>query len=148
MADNEQGVIELSDDDEQNESDEEQELSREHGSKKNLQPLENATSVVWKFFGFLAGQDGRILEPDKRKRTEVYCNKCYARVKYTGGTSNLRYHLERHHLTEYTQALSEQASETSSSGHSSAPLDKCSKTSELNTEQTITSSFRKMTPLP
>ena len=121
--------------------------------KKNLQPLENATSIVWKFFGFLAGQDRRILkpdpEPDKRKRMEVYCNKCYARVKYTRG-SNLRYHLKKHHLTEYTQALSEQASEFSNNinGHSSALLAKRSKTSKLSTEQTITSSFRKMTPLP
>ena len=64
-------------------------------------------------------------------------------MKYTRGTSNLRYHLERHHLTEYTQALSEQSSEASNSGHSSAPLAKRSKTSELNTEQTITSSLGK-----
>ena len=46
MADNEQGVIELSDDGEEKESDEEQELSQEHGLKKNLQPLENATPLL------------------------------------------------------------------------------------------------------
>ena len=34
MADNEQGVIESSDDEENEESGEEQELIREHGSKK------------------------------------------------------------------------------------------------------------------
>ena len=116
--------------------------------QKNLQPLENATSVVWKFFGFLVGQDGEILEPDKQKWMEVYCNKCHVHLKYTGGSSNLRYHLKKHHLTEYTHTLSEQASETSNSGHSSAPLAERSKTSKLSTEQIITSSCRKMTPLP
>ena len=76
------------------ESGEEQELSREHGSKsskKNLQPLENATSVVWKFLAFW----WKILEPEKGKQTEAYCNKCYAPLKYTGGSCNLRYHLEK-----------------------------------------------------
>jgi len=69
------------------------------GREKNLWLLENATSIVWKFFGFLAGQDGRIMEADKRKQTEVYCNRCYVCLKYTGGTINLRYHLKKHHLT-------------------------------------------------
>ena len=43
-------------------SGEEQELNREHGSKgskKNLQPLENATSVVWKFLAFWWAKMGR-----------------------------------------------------------------------------------------
>ena len=56
MADNED-VIELSDGEESSEKEEPSRESREHGSgdrEKNLQPLENATSVVWKIFGFLA----------------------------------------------------------------------------------------------
>ena len=128
MMDNKDNVIELSDDEESSEEELSKD-SREHGSKgrqKKLQLLENITSVVWKFFRFMAGQDGKILELDKQNHTEVYCNKRYAHIKYTRDTSNIRYHLEKHHLTEYTQALSKQATEASNSGHSSAPLTKCS----------------------
>jgi len=88
------------------------------------------------------------MEADKRKRTEVYCNRCYACLKYTRGTSNLRYHLEKHHLTEYTQALSMEQASHENSCHSSVPSAKCSKVSKSSSEQTITNSFRKMTPLP
>ena len=34
-----------------------------------------ATSVVWKFFGFDADDDGRILVADKRKQKAVTCIK-------------------------------------------------------------------------
>jgi len=42
----------------------------------NLKLLEGATSIVWKFFGFEADEDGRILIADKRKRRAVTCNRC------------------------------------------------------------------------
>ena len=146
MADNDHDVIELTDDEESSEDQERGRHSRENGRERNLQPLENVTSVVWRFFRFLAGPDGRILEPDKRKQTEVYCNRCYMRLKYTGGTSNLRYHLEKHHLSEYTQAAHE--ADGTDSGHSSVPPAKRTKATKSSPEQTITSSFKKMTPLP
>jgi len=62
MADNKENMIEFSDDEV---SSEDGEQDKEHGRKRNLQPLENATSIVWKFFRFLVGQDGKIMEPDK-----------------------------------------------------------------------------------
>ena len=145
MADNDHDVIELTDDEESSEDQERGRHSRENGRERNLQPLENVTSVVWRFFRFLAGPDGRILEPDKQKQTEVYCNRCYMRLKYTGGTSDLRYHLEKHHFSEYTQASHEAYGNSS---HSSAPLAKRAKATKLSPEQTITRSFKKMTPLP
>jgi len=39
-----------------------------------LKPLEGATRVVWKFFGFKADQDERILVADKKKWRAVTCN--------------------------------------------------------------------------
>ena len=38
-------------------------------------PLEKAKSPVWKYFGFLA-QEGKFLEPDKKKRQTVHCVLC------------------------------------------------------------------------
>ena len=119
MADDYHDVIELIDDEESSEDEKRGRHSRENGRMRNLQPLEYANSVVWRFFGFLAGLEWRILEPDKQKRTEVYCNRCYTHLKYTGGTSNLRYHLEKHHLYEYTQASHEV--DSTDGGHSSVP---------------------------
>ena len=46
-------------------------LKVEESVNRNLQPLEGATSVVWKFFGFDADKDGRIFVTEKRKRTTV-----------------------------------------------------------------------------
>ena len=51
---------------------------------RNLQPLEGATSVVWKFFSFDADKDGQILVTEKRKRTTVSCIRCKKKLKYTG----------------------------------------------------------------
>ena len=57
-------TLELWNSDSENESEVE---TLENNSNKNLQPLEGATSVVWKFFGFDADKDSRILVSDKRK---------------------------------------------------------------------------------
>ena len=65
-------------------------LDSESGSEvetsvnRNLQPLEGATSVVWKFFGFDVDKDGQILVTEKRKRTTMSCNRCKKKLKYTG----------------------------------------------------------------
>ena len=42
----------------------------------NLQSLEGATSIVWKFYGFEADNDGRILVAAKRKRRAVTFKQC------------------------------------------------------------------------
>ena len=62
--------------------------SDEVETNMSLQPLEGATRVIWKFFGFDADKDGQILVSKKRKRTNVSCNRCNKKLKYTGGTSN------------------------------------------------------------
>ena len=38
-----------------------------------LLPLENSTSLVWKFFGF-PSHDGKMIERDKKKRKRVFVN--------------------------------------------------------------------------
>ena len=53
-------------------------------TNRNLQQLEGATSVVWKFFGFNTDKDGQILIPEKRKHSNVSCNRCDKKLKYTG----------------------------------------------------------------
>jgi len=44
-------------------------------SVEEFLPLEGAVSAVWKFFGFPA-RNGKIPEPDKRKRKRVHCKIC------------------------------------------------------------------------
>ena len=95
-------TVELGNLDSENETEVE---TLENNSNKNLQPPEGTTSVVWKFFGFDADKDGRILVSDKRKQTNVNFNRCKKKLKYTGGTSNLHYHLDKHHKAEYEQAI-------------------------------------------
>ena len=68
MADEHEEPVELSSESSDSESD-------VQSTSRNLQPLEGATSVVWKFFGFEADDDGRILVADKRKRRAVTCKR-------------------------------------------------------------------------
>jgi len=49
---------------------------------RNLKPLEGASSVVWKFFGFYVDNDGRILVADKRKQKAVTCIRCNKKLRY------------------------------------------------------------------
>ena len=44
---------------------------------------------------------GKFLEPDKKKRTTVHCKLCTKVLKYSGNTTNLRYHLELSHRAEF-----------------------------------------------
>ena len=64
--------------------------------EKKLLPLEGCKSEVWKHFGFPA-KDGKFIEPDKKKRKDVFCKICYQPLKYCGNTTNLIYHLREKH---------------------------------------------------
>jgi len=89
---------------------------------ETLLPLENSTSVVWKHFGF-PSRDGRMIEPDKKKRKRVYCKLCKRDYSYVGNTTNLWQHLEECHVETFREAKEEakQASEESSSSSATAP---------------------------
>lgn len=62
---------------------------------KELLPLEGATSAVWNHFGFPSHQ-GKITV-EKKKREFVHCKLCPQVLRYSGSTTNMRYHLEEHH---------------------------------------------------
>ena len=135
MADEHEEPVEFSSESSDSESD-------VQSMSGNLQPLEGAASVVWKFFGFEADNDGRILVADKRKRRAVTCKRCKKKLKYTGGTSNLHFHLREHHRSEYegaVQASTEEMPQCSMKRVVSAP----------GTPQiTIQDSLAKAIPLP
>ena len=90
-----------------------------------LLPLENSTSVVWKFFGF-PSCDGKMMESDKKKRKRVFCKLCKRDYSYVGNTTNLWQHLEEGHINEFRQAKEESKkdneSNLSSDKNNSHPL--------------------------
>ena len=62
--------------------------------KKNVFTIVNAPpnfrSAVWKVFGFTK-------YGDKVSSDEIACKECKTKMKYTGSTSNLNFHIQRHH---------------------------------------------------
>ena len=70
---------------------------------EDLTRLEGSKSIVWDFFVF-PRKDGKYIEPDKKKRTEVHCQSCKQILKYSGNTTNPRFHLDSHHCKEFKEA--------------------------------------------
>ena len=103
-------------------------------SSTELLPL--ATSGVWRYFGFPL-KDGKFLEPDKKKRTSVHCKLC---TKYAENTTNLRYHLEHNHRSEF------QALQVSQEPQREAAQKRAVASS--SSQQSITSAFHAQTPIP
>ena len=63
---------------------------------------------------------GNFTEPDKKKRTNVYCKLCPKVLKYSGNTTNMRYHLELNHRAQF---LLLQENKKKESGESSTSSD-------------------------
>ena len=105
--------------------------------KTDLLPLEGALSSVWSYFGFLA-KDGRFVEPDKKKRTTVHCKLCARVLKYAGNTTNLRFHLENTHRTQF-QAL--QQAKKDDMRRKTVPTRQA-------VQQSIPAAFQSLIPLP
>ncbi|XP_042190067.1 E3 SUMO-protein ligase ZBED1 [Callorhinchus milii] len=59
-----------------------------------------AKSKVWKYFGFDTDAEGCILQWKK-----IYCRVCRAQIAYSGNTSNLSYHLEKNHPSEFHEVV-------------------------------------------
>src|SRR5699024_8246657 len=55
-------------------------------------PLPHARSEVWTYFGFVADQDGQILD-----RSKVVCRLCSSSFCYSGNTTNFYSHLKSMH---------------------------------------------------
>ena len=85
---------------------------------QELLPLEGNKSQVCKHFGFPA-KNGEIIE--KKDRKNVACKRFFITTKFSGYTTNLRFHLKEHHR----------------SACESLPTDKSSKQSTSTSQSTI-----------
>ena len=67
-----------------------------------LLPKKNAKSKVWVHFGFFGNAEGEITD-----NKHVVCRLCAPLGKkpipYSGGTTNMYSHLERHHPVQYSE---------------------------------------------
>uniref|UniRef100_UPI00398E5619 E3 SUMO-protein ligase ZBED1-like n=1 Tax=Pristiophorus japonicus TaxID=55135 RepID=UPI00398E5619 len=63
-----------------------------------------AKSKVWKYFGFDTDAEGCIMQWKK-----IYCRICRAQIAYSGNTSNLAYHLEKNHPSDFYQVVKSNA---------------------------------------
>ena len=61
-------------------------------STLQIVPLPHARSEVWTYFGFVADQEGQILD-----RTKVVCRLCSSSFCYSGNTTNFYSHLKSMH---------------------------------------------------
>ena len=80
-------------------------MATSESARVELLPLEGSVSPVWKYFGFPA-ENGKFLEPDKKKRKRVHCKLCHRVFSYVHNTTNLRQHLQESHRVEYVEAKS------------------------------------------
>ena len=74
-----------------------------------LVTLPDATSRVWKFFGFETDENGAIVN-----RTRVKCCVCDVSITYSRNTTNLTYHLLTTHKNEYESIAPETTGQSSS----------------------------------
>ena len=85
---------------------------------RQLKPLSSCKSKVWKYFAFLANDSGVIIN-----KKEVYCRICEQSLSYSGNTTNLFYHLQANHETEYTEVAPKKKTIEDTPSHSnSSPL--------------------------
>lgn len=96
-------------------------------------PLEKAKSPVWRFFGFPA-RDEKFIEPDKKKRSSVYCRLCRQELSYKGNTTNMLVHLQYNHRQEYNEV---KATDSGVSGVTKASQQ----------QPTIAKAFERLTPI-
>ena len=75
---------------------------------QELLPLEGSSSAVWKYFGFPAINGKIVIE--KKERDKVHCKLCSRVIKYSGSTTNLRFHLKEHHRSVFNSLPSPDSS--------------------------------------
>jgi len=85
-------------------------MSSSTSSNIELLPLEGCSSVVWEYFGFPSCK-GKFLKLDKKKQTSIHCKICGEVLKYTGNTTNLQYHIQHGHQSEYKNMMETEAPE-------------------------------------
>ena len=57
-----------------------------------VKPDFKTKSELWKYFGFRSDNTGRIIN-----KKEIICRKCKTVIAYCGNTTNMAYHMKRHH---------------------------------------------------
>ena len=57
-----------------------------------VKPDFKTKSELWKYFGFRSDSSGKITN-----KKEIICRKCKAVIAYCGNTTNMAYHMTRHH---------------------------------------------------
>ena len=62
---------------------------------------DSVKSPVWQYFGFYKSSSGVI------QREKAVCRLCHSQLSYSGNTTNLRTHVERHHPIEHKLLNSE-----------------------------------------
>ena len=73
----------------------------------------SSRSKIWKYFGFLTGDNGQVIvTPDKAicelcDEHVAICELCDEHVKHSNNTTNLLTHLKRHHFIQYEEIISE-----------------------------------------
>ena len=113
-------------------------------------PSFKTKSEIWTYFGFIADSDGVI--SDKKK---IACRICRTVIAYSGNTSNMTYHLQRQHSSEYDKYLKRSGkAKNNDNSFSDSPG-----TSEVVSEQagegtsepkqiTLSAAFKRAAPLP
>ena len=57
-----------------------------------VKPDFKTKSELWKYFGFRSDNSGKIIN-----KKEITCRKCKTVIAYCGNTTNMAYHMRRHH---------------------------------------------------
>lgn len=68
-----------------------------------LQAPSSLKADVWTYFGFKANENSQGMD-----KTSAICKYCNAAVRYSGNTTNLRAHLQRHHADKLAALQSQQ----------------------------------------
>ena len=60
--------------------------------QQNLLSHPRGKSKCWRFFGFCVDDDGKITDIK-----QILCRLCSAGLSYCGNTTNMKYHIQKHH---------------------------------------------------
>ena len=109
-------------------------------------PTFKTKSEIWAYFGFMADSHGAI--SDKKK---IACWLCQTIIAYFGKTSNMTYHLQRAHSSEYEKYLKRTGKESNSdisSSDSSVTSEQASNNASEVKQITLSTAFKRAALLP
>ena len=105
------------------------------GQQKNLLGHPRGKSKCWRFFRFRTDDDGKIID-----KNQVLCWLCPASLSYSGNTTNIKYHIQKHH-PEHSKDIDESVTKEKNTD--------CSETSESGFKQlSLQATLNKVKPYP